>query len=160
MALVRGYCLLKGPPRPVASFGRLWKSRSFPLASWWLTSWKLRCVKWPLLYQSLPFANLHPRHTSHLSAAKPHRLWASLLAKKQQMEVFDGLCASAGAPPAMPDAPRNLPRGGETKTSVVGLAWIRFRDIWRVSGCSRGLSALLDFFFYYVSPTLIEFSEI
>lgn len=33
MALVRGYCLLEGPPRLVAPFGRLWKRCSFPLAS-------------------------------------------------------------------------------------------------------------------------------
>lgn len=63
MALVRGYCLLKGPPRLVASFWPairranvffLWFFFSHPslppLPSWWLTSWKLRCVKWPLLY--------------------------------------------------------------------------------------------------------------
>lgn len=33
MALVRGYCLLEGPPRLVAPFGQLWKRCSFPLAS-------------------------------------------------------------------------------------------------------------------------------
>lgn len=63
MALVRGYCLLKGPPRLVASFWPAIKGPSFffsfhpplpPLASWWLTSWKLRCVKWPLLYHLAP----------------------------------------------------------------------------------------------------------
>lgn len=98
---------------------------------------------------SVPVARLcqspSPSHKSSFHRQAPQAVCVAP-GKNAADGGFDGLCASAGAPPAIPDAPRPLSRGGETKTSVVELAWILLHDIWQVSGCSRGLSALLDFF--------------
>lgn len=70
MALVRGYCLLEGPPRLVAPFGRLWKRCSFPLAS--LMTDFLEAVLREMA-SSVPVALLcqsSSLHTSQLPAAK------------------------------------------------------------------------------------------
>lgn len=109
MALVRGYCLLKGPLRLVAPFGRLWKRCSFP---WHPDDWLPgSCVAWNGLFCTsrslLPI--LIPSHKS-ASHRQAHRLWLSLLAKRSRWR-YDELCRSLRDQPPTPNAThlRHLP---------------------------------------------------
>lgn len=102
MALVRGYCILEGPPRLVAPFGRLWKRCSFPLAS--LMTDFLEAVLREMA-SSVPVALLcqsSSPHTSQLPRSQTRRLWLSLLAKRSRQR-YDGLCGSAAGPPTIPN---------------------------------------------------------
>lgn len=77
MALVRGYCLLKGPPRLVASFWPAIKGpwvfflpSSLPPLGVLMTDFLEAALREMASSVPLgsPSANLHPRHTSHLPA--------------------------------------------------------------------------------------------
>lgn len=83
MALVRGYCLLKGPPRLVASFWPAIKGPSFffffpsspPPLGVLMTDFLEAALREMASSVPLgsPSANLHPRHTSHLPAGSVRR---------------------------------------------------------------------------------------
>lgn len=77
MALVRGYCLLEGPPRLVAPFGQLWKRCSLPLAS--LTTDFLEAVLREMACSVPDFllCQFSSPHTSHLPPQNTQILLAS-----------------------------------------------------------------------------------
>lgn len=135
MALVRGYCLPKGPLRLVAPFGRLWKRCSFP---WHPDDWLPgSCVAWNGLFCTsrslLPI--LIPSHKS-ASHRQAHRLWLSLLAKRSRWR-YDELCRSPGDLTPTPNATYlcyhsfSVQKRNQDNT-LTGDVWILGHDVWQV----------------------------
>lgn len=116
MALVRGYCLLKGPPRLVASFWPAIKEPTFWFFSF--PSFPSSPSPTPVgvlmtdfleaalreMASSVPLgsssANLHPRHTSHLPAGCDRRRSG----EEDEEAASPGCAGQHGVPPTTSSA--------------------------------------------------------